>query len=98
MLNYQVTLTAHQQLLSTLVRDNLPTYMQTIADQGGNDFRMDTILQCPEGNVGNLLFGDNDNQFGFITPGSSASFSKLDLNHVYVRGTDGDLLTIIFVI
>lgn len=52
------------------------------------------LLQAPESNSGNLLFGTKGNVNHFIAPGLSANPAVQNLKDLYVRGLTGEKLIV----
>ena len=52
-------------------------------------------ISCPPGNTGNVLFkGDDDSDVPWL-PGEWHDFQRIDLALVQVKGTPGDVVTVI---
>lgn len=94
MLSIPVNVTATATKLSTLINDSLPTHLQSkVGDDYG--FRMDVLIQAPEGNGSDVNIGGETSQDGFISAGKGASFAKASLNHIYIVGTPGDSIVVL---
>lgn len=52
------------------------------------------LLQAPESNAGNLLFGTKGNVNHFLAPGLSANPAVQNLKDLYVRGLTGEKLIV----
>lgn len=85
MICVDVTLTALPQSVAELVQDQLPGDSAT---QVGNNsgLRMNAIIQSAEANGANVQIGSINNQSGYIVPGGSGNFEKMNLNTTYLRG------------
>lgn len=95
MISIPVTLTSTNDSIANLIYDDLPEYIQRMVGDR-DDFRMDTVIQAPDGNTGNINIGSSTDQSGFIEPGGTMGVAKMNLNKTYISdNTSGDSIVIL---